>query len=88
MDTNFTKILHVLNDITIKHQQTLEELEKIRSNSVIINKSMAKTFIDDFDYVMQCVRNASSGNDIDWEEVVCELGFNPYNVIVEMKKQL
>lgn len=88
MDTNFTKILHVLNDISEKYAKTLEELEKIRSSSVIINKHTAKAFVDDFDYVMQCVRDASSGKHIDWEEVVCELGFSPYNMIVEMKKQL
>ena len=65
-----------------------DELDRIHSNCVIINKQQAHTLIDDFDYVMQCVRDSASGKTIDWENVVCELGFGPYSVISEIKKQL
>lgn len=88
MDTNFTKLLSVLTDISAKYENIHDELERIHSNCVIINKQQAHNLIDDFDYVMQCVRDSVSGQIIDWEKVVCELGFRPYSVINEIKKQI
>ncbi len=88
MDNNFTKLLAVLTDISNKYENLYSELKEIHTNCVIINKQQAHVLVDDFDYVMQSVRDAASGKIVDWENAVCELGFGPYSVISEIKKQL
>lgn len=87
MDQNIKKLTDVISDIVSENEEISSRLNAIQSNSVVISKAIAKTFIEDFEYVMENVRKAASGSSVDWESIVCELGFGVYSAIAEIKKQ-
>jgi len=87
MNTNIKKLTDVISDIVSENEEITSKLNAIESNSVVINKTKAKSFVEDFDYVMENVRKAASGSPVDWESIVCELGFGIYSVVAEIKKQ-
>ena len=86
MDQNIKKLAEVIFDISNENSRLTEELKTIRS-SVSISKADAKVLVSDFDYIMENVRKAASGSPVEWEEIVCELGFGVYSVIGNIKKQ-
>ena len=87
MQTNIKKLTEVISDIVCENEEIANRLNQIQSSSVVIDKNQAKSFILDFEYVMENVRKAASGVVVDWESIVCELGFGVYSVVAEMKKQ-
>jgi hypothetical protein len=87
MNKNIKKLTDVISDIVTENEEISYRLHEIESNSVIIDKIKAKTLVEDFDYIMENVRKAASGSFVDWEAIVCELGFGVYSVVAEIKKQ-
>ena len=87
MQANIKKLTEVISDIVSENEEISAKLSQIQNNSVVLDKTLAKAFVLDFEYVMENVRKAASGTSVDWESIVCELGFGVYSMVVEIKKQ-
>lgn len=88
MDSNIEKLTAVLSSVVAENNSLKQELDSIKNNSVIIDKKHAKRFVSDVDCLLGYTRKAASGSPISWEDVVSDMGFDVYNGLNEIRKQI
>ncbi len=88
MNDNLEKLTAVLYSVIQENECIKKELSDIKNNSIIIDKKTAKRFVSDVDCLLGYCRKAAGGNQISWEDVVGDMGFDVYNGVNEIRKQL
>lgn len=82
------ELTDALSLLAAENSKISSELNRIKTDCVIIDKTMVTRFVTDFDYIMGVIRKSAGGTQVNWEDLVCELGFHPYDVVNQMKRQL
>lgn len=88
MDNNIEKLTSVLLSIVEENKILKQENERIKNTSVIIDKKDAKRFVSDVDCLLGYARKAAGGHPISWEDVVSDMGFDVYNGLNQIRKQI
>lgn len=88
MENNIQKLTEVLASVVQENQSLKNELDSLKESSVFMDKKKAKRFVSDVDCLLGYCRKAASGSQISWEDVVADMGFDVYNGVNEIRKQI